>query len=74
MTPIQCCRCGRTSTVEAADTSEWEATGETGEQMICPGCLTGQEQREVDEDAMDMGTLIALDPDIQAERKGAGSE
>ena len=69
MTPIQCCRCGRTSTVEAADTGEWEAYGETGEQMICPGCLTSEEEHERAEDAMDTVTLIELDPDLEAERE-----
>lgn len=50
----RCTRCQRPAPpVESFAFLEWEAADEEGN-IICPGCLTGGEQRAIDEDAMEM--------------------
>ena len=51
-----CQSCGRVSDVNAPDFAEWEAT-EDG-QMICPVCLTPEEQQAIDEEAISLTEQI----------------
>jgi hypothetical protein len=52
MTTQVCARCRREAPPEESSAfNDWEALGD-GQQIICPGCLTGQEQQVIDEDAM----------------------
>lgn len=52
---------------EGTDHDEWEALGEHGDQVICPGCLTGVEEQAIYED----GVLTALAADEL--REGVGT-
>jgi hypothetical protein len=64
MQPEYCERCRRPAPAwESDEYVEWEAIelpdGEVG--VICPGCITGGEQREILEDAMqDIGQLASF--------------
>jgi hypothetical protein len=66
--PEKCVRCQRPAPpVESDDYLEWEAAGDEGN-IICPGCLTGEEvDRMIDEDA-----LTADEAREQADREGCG--
>jgi flagellar biosynthesis/type III secretory pathway protein FliH len=47
-----CARCRRPAPDQlSSEFLEWEASGETGEQVICPGCLTLGEERAIADDA-----------------------
>jgi hypothetical protein len=51
MSGERCGRCGLPAPpVEASDYVFWEAIGEDG--VICPGCLTGQEEQAMDDQVM----------------------
>jgi hypothetical protein len=48
-----CLRCKRPAPSEDSDElSYWEAADETGDQVICPGCLNSEEETAIAEDAM----------------------
>jgi hypothetical protein len=47
-----CARCRREAPPQDSDDFlYWEALGD-GADVICPGCITGQEQQEMDKQAM----------------------
>ncbi len=56
----QCARCGRVTEIESAEFTEWEALDD-GTRAICPGCLTAEEQQQIDEDDYETGVLAPLD-------------
>jgi hypothetical protein len=48
-----CMRCKRPAPSEDSDEFvDWEAADETGDQVICPGCLNSEEETAIAEDAM----------------------
>jgi hypothetical protein len=52
--PEHCARCRRLAPDQTSDEFlEWEALGETGEEVICPGCLTLGEERALGDDALE---------------------
>jgi hypothetical protein len=52
--PNRCARCKRTAPPQDSDDFlYWEALGTDGAEVICPGCITGQEQQAMDEQVMD---------------------
>jgi hypothetical protein len=49
-----CARCRRPAPDQlSSEFLEWEALGETGEQVICPGCLTLGEEQAITDDAFE---------------------
>lgn len=49
MSETYCARCRRPAPAEtSAEYLHWEAVGD-GSTMICPGCITGAEEQEIDE-------------------------
>jgi hypothetical protein len=49
-----CCRCRRPSPPQdSSEFGDWEAYGD-GTEVICPGCITGAEQQQMDEDMFDV--------------------
>lgn len=50
-----CARCRRpVPPIDSDEFTAWEANAEDdGATMICPGCITGEEQRQMDEDGME---------------------
>lgn len=50
----RCARCRREAPDQASrEFVHWEAIGD-GTDVLCPGCITGEEQRVIDEDAMQL--------------------
>lgn len=47
-----CRRCGQVGAQLDTEFLHWE-TSNNGSHVVCPGCITGDEQQAVDEDAMD---------------------
>jgi hypothetical protein len=48
-----CMRCKRLAPPEDSDEFvDWEAADETGDQVICPGCLNSEEETAIAEDSM----------------------
>ncbi len=56
----QCARCGRVTEMESEEALEWEALDD-GARAICPGCLTAEEQQQIDEDDYETEVLAPLD-------------
>jgi hypothetical protein len=55
----RCKRCLRLAPPwESSEYTDWEAIDD-GQAVICPGCVTGQEQQAMDEDIMDLMDEVA---------------
>lgn len=56
-TPLDshCARCMTPAPpVESDSYSDWEALGEDGAVVVCPDCITPEEQQQMDEQMMDL--------------------
>jgi uncharacterized Zn finger protein (UPF0148 family) len=67
MTDTHCTRCNRPVNELSREFVEWEA-GPDGS-VVCPGCLTGEEQAAIDADALDMTSKAAIE---EADREAGG--
>lgn len=55
----RCARCKQEAPPEESDAfGDWEALGPDGDQIICPGCITGEEQQAMDEDMMEIAEKV----------------
>lgn len=60
MTDPPCARCGRESPPQDSDYfTEWEALGD-GTAVVCPGCITPEEQAAIDDEAMHLADTTGL--------------
>ena len=60
VTTQHCARCRRPTPDQlSAEFLEWEALGETGKEVICPGCLTLGEERAIGDDANETAKAAA---------------
>lgn len=60
-----CARCRRAAPDQlSGEFLEWESPDDTGDQVVCPGCITGVEERAIYED----GVLTALEADNERDK------
>ena len=59
MANTQCTRCHRGAPPQDSDDFlHWEALGPDGLAVVCPSCITGEEQQAMDEDMMDLAEKV----------------
>lgn len=55
----RCARCLHEAPPQDSDAfNDWEALGKDGQQVVCPDCVTRDEQQELDEDAMALAEKV----------------